>query len=265
MYLMDTFHKSGLNSKLKNRWEFCSYFCESIESYIQGRCVTTFQGVRNQSELFEFQKKLGFVRISIKDTGVFVPKVKELTFLSTAVFDGDRTLEREFNLSSAVKSAKRESALSKVPDTYSFLESIIPFTNAVVVFSDHPEVCIALQELLPNRSAAIFGGTSMKKRQGIVEAFQEGKLDFLFCTIGSMGVGVTLTKASTIVFNDLSYVPADNAQALARVVRIGQKFDVNAWYVEREGIDFRIGDILRRKARDLRNSAGGTRFDGQKW
>lgn len=260
MYLMDLYHKTGLNEKYKNRWYFCERFCNVQYKFVHGREVAEYSGVQNPEELHRYQTKLKFIRISIKDTGAFVPKVLEAFHTSTAVFSGDRTLEREFQLERAVLSEKRESALCKIPDTLELLKELHEVCGAVVVFSDHPEVCVALQRLLPLRSAAIFGGTLMKKRNAIVEAFQAGKIDFLFCTIGSMGVGVTLTAASTIVFNDLSYVPADNQQALARVVRIGQQFNVVAWYVEREGIDSRIGQILRRKAKDLRESAGGKTF-----
>lgn len=260
MYLMDLYHKTGLNEKYKNRWYFCDNFCNVHYKFVHGREVAEYSGVRNPVELHSYQSKLKFIRISIKDTGAFVPKVRDAFCTSMAVFSGDKTLEREFQLERAVLSEKRESALCKIPDTLGLLQDLHEACGPIVVFSDHPEVCIALQRLLPLRSAAIFGGTPMKKRCAIVDAFQAGKIDFLFCTIGSMGVGVTLTAASTIVFNDLSYVPADNQQALARVVRIGQRFDVVAWYVEREGIDARIGQILRRKAQDLRESAGGKSF-----
>jgi|JFJP01.1.fsa_nt_gi SNF2 family DNA or RNA helicase len=260
MYLMDVYHKTGLNEKYKNRWYFCEHFCNVKYKFVHGREVAEYSGVRNPEELHAYQNKLKFIRISIKDTGAFVPKVLEAFHTSTAVFSGDKALETAFQLERAVLSEKRESALCKIPDTLELLKDLHEVCGAIVVFSDHPEVCVTLQRLLPLRSAAIFGGTPMKKRTAIVEAFQAGKIDFLFCTIGSMGVGVTLTASSTIVFNDLSYVPADNQQALARIVRIGQKFNVVAWYVERAGIDSRIGQILRRKAKDLRESAGGKTF-----
>jgi len=261
MYLMDLYHKTGMNLKYKSRHRFCENFCDLQRKFVHGREVIEYSGVRNKQELFAYQKALKFVRISIKDTGSFVPAVHDAFFRSTAVFSGDKALEQAFMLSRPVISEKRESALCKIPDTARLLRDLHEVCGAIVVFSDHPEVVVALQRMFPLRSAAIFGGTSMLKRNALVEAFQAHRLDFLFCTIRSMGVGVTLTAASTIVFSDLSYVPADNKQALARVVRIGQRFDVVCWYVEREGIDFRIGDILRRKAKDLKDSAGGLTFD----
>ena len=62
----------------------------------------------------------------------------------------------------------------------------------------------------------------MSKREESKELFQDGKLDALVCTIGSMCEGHTLTAASNMVFNDLNYVPGTIAQVEKRIHRIGQ-------------------------------------------
>ena len=59
-------------------------------------------------------------------------------------------------------------------------------------------------------------------RQDIVDRFQDGKIKVLVGTIGAMGTGLTLTASRHIIFNDCSWVPANQSQARKRIDRIGQ-------------------------------------------
>lgn len=68
----------------------------------------------------------------------------------------------------------------------------------------------------------ITGDVSAKRRQEIVRDFQDGNLKGVALTIAAGGVGLTLTRASHVIFVDLDWLPANNAQAVDRVRRIGQ-------------------------------------------
>jgi len=69
----------------------------------------------------------------------------------------------------------------------------------------------------------------------------------LAATIGSLSVGVTLTAARHVVFNDLSWVPGDNLQAEKRIHRIGQKNACTAHYIEASETDAYIRKTLEEK------------------
>jgi SWI/SNF-related matrix-associated actin-dependent regulator 1 of chromatin subfamily A len=71
--------------------------------------------------------------------------------------------------------------------------------------------------------AAICGDTPPEERQDIVDRFQRGDLKGVALTIQAGGVGLTLTRASTVLFVDLDWTPGNNWQAEDRVHRIGQK------------------------------------------
>lgn len=109
-------------------------------------------------------------------------------------------------------------AASKIPALLQLVQTYEDASEPVVVFSAHRAPIEALAERQGWRT--IMGGTH--DRQGAVDAFQAGKLAGLGCTIRAAGVGLTLTRASHVIFVDQDWVPAINAQAEDRVCRIGQ-------------------------------------------
>ena len=90
----------------------------------------------------------------------------------------------------------------------------------LVVFSAHRAPVDALGTRDGWRT--ITGSTSTGDRQEAVSRFQTGELKGIALTIQAGGVGITLTRASHVLFVDLDWTPALNAQAEDRVCRIGQ-------------------------------------------
>ncbi len=71
------------------------------------------------------------------------------------------------------------------------------------------------------------------------------------------GVGLTLTAAEVVIMNDLSFVPAEHAQAEDRAYRYGQKSNVLVYYPLYENtIEGAIYDILNRKKEIIRTVMG---------
>lgn len=94
----------------------------------------------------------------------------------------------------------------------------------LVVFSAHKAPVEALGER--DGWTTITGDITDKEERGRrVKAFQSGELKGIALTIGAGGMGLTLTKASTMLFVDLDWRPMQNAQAEDRCVRIGQAAD----------------------------------------
>ena len=67
------------------------------------------------------------------------------------------------------------------------------------------------------------GETPIKKRQKIVEDFQDGKYDLF---ISSIKEGYTLTRSSHVVFGEGLWTPGEMMQFEDRTHRIGQKNSV---------------------------------------
>jgi SWI/SNF-related matrix-associated actin-dependent regulator 1 of chromatin subfamily A len=78
-------------------------------------------------------------------------------------------------------------------------------------------------------------------------------------TIGAGDVGLTLTRALTVLFVDLDWVPANNRQAEDRVCRIGQEAGMVqvVRMVSDHALDRRVMEVLDRKGELERAVVGG--------
>lgn len=83
-----------------------------------------------------------------------------------------------------------------------------------------------LRKQLKINVAFLHGDVHPDERAKHVQEFQDGKLDVLIGTIAVAGVGITLTRADTIIFIEEDWVPANNRQMEDRIYRVGQKNDV---------------------------------------
>ncbi|MEI6890676.1 MAG: DEAD/DEAH box helicase [Pontiella sp.] len=101
----------------------------------------------------------------------------------------------------------------------------------VLVFTQFREITEPLANCLANifgrAGLVLHGGTPVKKRQEMVEAFQhEDGPPFFILSIKAGGTGLNLTAASHVVHFDRWWNPAVENQATDRAFRIGQKKNV---------------------------------------
>jgi SWI/SNF-related matrix-associated actin-dependent regulator 1 of chromatin subfamily A len=86
----------------------------------------------------------------------------------------------------------------------------------------------------------------------LVDDFQAGKIPVLVCSISAAGVGITLTKASDMLFVETDWTPALITQAEDRCHRIGQEKHVICTTLIASGtLDEHIQSVLRKKAQIL--------------
>jgi len=131
--------------------------------------------------------------------------------------------------------ARHEVALAKVPAVIEQINSVLEEEAAVVVFGHHRDVIAKISEAFAGDVGVITGDTPMQDRQDLVDAFQAGKFRVMVGNIQAMGVGLTLTRASTVVFAELDWVPASMSQAEDRCHRIGQESNVLVLHVVLDG------------------------------
>ena len=115
---------------------------------------------------------------------------------------------------------RAELAKSRISALEDLVESFEEANEPVVVFSAHRAPIEAMAKR--HGWAVIMGDTHQSDREDAVQAFQAGMLKGIACTIKAGGVGITLTKASKMIFCDQEWNPALNLQAEDRICRIGQ-------------------------------------------
>lgn len=94
----------------------------------------------------------------------------------------------------------------------------------------------------------IMGGIAQSQRDATKDAFQAGEIDVLIGTIATIREGLTLTRADTCIFVELTWTPTRNDQALRRLHRIGQTRPVTVIrLVTRDSLDQRMVGVLREK------------------
>lgn len=94
----------------------------------------------------------------------------------------------------------------------------------IILFAEHKAMLRVLEKRCKAKWVTVEGSTPIKKRQKFVEQFQEDpKTRMFIANRAAGGTGLTLTAASTLVFTELDWVPANHVQAEDRIHRIGQK------------------------------------------
>jgi len=82
----------------------------------------------------------------------------------------------------------------------------------------------------------IDGDTPNKKRQPIVDKFNsDTRITVCLFTTGAGSEGLTLTGASRVIIHDCHWNPKQDEQAIHRIYRIGQKREVEAYYLVAAG------------------------------
>ena len=137
----------------------------------------------------------------------------------------------------------------KVSQTIELAENILEQGKKVIIFSNFTEPLKRIHEHFGKMSVYLDGSTTKPARQKAVDDFQDNDKVKVFCgNIKAAGVGITLTSAEVVIFNDLSFVPSDHSQAEDRAYRYGQKNSVLVYYPLFENtIEGAIYDILIRK------------------
>ena len=102
-----------------------------------------------------------------------------------------------------------------------------------LVFHHHKVLGDAIEEVLP--CMRIDGSTPQEKRAEYVKDFQEGRVDYACLSMLAAGTGITLTRATNIVFAELYFVPGVLLQAEDRAHRIGLEEPVTITYVIANG------------------------------
>ncbi len=146
--------------------------------------------------------------------------------------------------------AREKLAAAKVKATTELLEGIVEQGGKAIVFSCYDRPVKELAKHFEGRCVLLTGATPASKRQELVDRFQnDDSIRVFVANIIAGGVGLNLTAARHVVFNDLDWVPANHWQAEDRAYRIGQTGTVNVHYLVAGGtIDEFVRSVLEVKS-----------------
>lgn len=220
------------------------------------------------------------LRRTKKEAGLQLPPI----WLTTLALDGDRReildLLRDWpGLEGAIMQAVEQGSLSfldaqhiatlrrlvgeaKAPAYADLLaEELTNGKDKQVILGLHTRAAEMLMSALREKGfdgVSIQGSTSERARMDAVTRFQtDPACRWFYGQLKAAGTGITLTAGAAIDVFESSWAPADNAQGLMRVHRIGQTREVHARFISLSGsIDETVNDVVARKTAAIAQITG---------
>lgn len=161
----------------------------------------------------------------------------------------DREIRRKMRMEALVKFMTLRSLASKgkVKQATDFIKNFLANGNPLIVFCSLKDIVKALQKQFPD-AVRVTGDDNTAEKQAAVDAFQSGEAQLIICSIKAAGVGLTLTASSNVAFVEFPWTYADCCQCEDRAHRIGQKNNVNCYYlIGRSTIDPVLYNIIHKK------------------
>ena len=251
-----------VNSPLTLNWKsYVLRYCKGYQFRVGGRKIWNTSGASNLDELRE-QTKAVVLRRMKTDILDLPEKIISPIWLELKNSFYDDELSEFLRISK--ENRKKESltvtlnrlmklrqliAIEKVDHTCELIDKVLEQGRKVIVFTNFTMSLDMIYEKYGKKAVVLDGRMSKDRRQQSVDRFQnEDKVKIFIGNIKAAGVGITLTAADTVIFNDLSFVPADHSQAEDRAYRYGQKNSVLVYYpVFENTIEMTIYNILQKK------------------
>ena len=118
-----------------------------------------------------------------------------------------------------------------IPRTIGLAKKCIELNHKIVIFCAYDNEIDKFREEFGNMCVYHNGKLTEKKKNEAVEKFQnDDSVKVFIGNIISAGVGLTLTSASVAIFNNFSFVPADNLQCEDRIHRLNQTKPCTVYY-----------------------------------
>jgi SWI/SNF-related matrix-associated actin-dependent regulator of chromatin subfamily A-like protein 1 len=159
---------------------------------------------------------------------------------------------------------QRLAARGKLNAALQWIEDFLASGEPLVVFARHVDVQRAVLERFPS-AAHILGADALAERDQAVRDFQQPDgPQLIVCATRVAAQGITLTRASNVVFLELEWTPAMHDQAEDRTHRIGQRDAVTAWYLlAADSIDETMAQLVEAKRTHISAVTDGRRIDGE--
>jgi SWI/SNF-related matrix-associated actin-dependent regulator 1 of chromatin subfamily A len=261
-----------IESPVAQNWKaYAIRYCQGFQFTAGKRKVWNVMGASNLEELRDRTSKqiLRRLKEDVLDlpdkiiTPVYLRlKSKEYEDLMGEYFDWyDKNPDESSSLTvqfTKLMKVRKVIANEKTKQTIEFVENILEQGKKVIIFTNFTDTLQTIYQHFIKKAVYLDGSCSNSVRQQAVDSFQNDDKTRVFVgNLKAAGVGLTLTAAEVVIMNDLSFVPAEHAQAEDRAYRYGQKSNVLVYYPLFENtIEGAIYDILNRKKQIIRTVMG---------
>ena len=232
-----------VESRVAKNWvSYVRRYCEGYQINKGGRKIWLTHGASNLDELRDRtkQKVLRRLKEEILDlpdkiiTPIFLEidsaeyKKEVGEYLDWANENKNQSLTIQLN---KLMKVRQIIANEKLKNTFELIDQCLEQDKKVIVFTNFTEPLMEIWSKYKKMAVPLYGKMNQEQRQESVDSFQnDPKIKIFVSNIKAGGVGITLTAAEVVIFNDLSFVPSDMSQAEDRAFRIGQKKNVSCLY-----------------------------------
>ena len=261
---MDYFNLLSLvDSPVSKNWmAYAIRYCAGYQFNAGGRKIWNVTGASNLEELRD--RTSGTILRRLKENVLDLPdkiitpvylklKSKDYEDVMGEYYDWyDKNPEESKSLTvqfSKLTKVRQIIAEEKIHQTIEIAENIIEQGKKVIIFCNFTDSLNKIVEHFGKTAVKLDGSMAQHERQYSVDQFQENeKIKVFVGNIRAAGTGITLTAGEAAIFNDLSFLPSDHAQAEDRSYRYGQKNNVLVYYpIFENTIEGIIYDILNNK------------------
>ena len=136
-----------------------------------------------------------------------------------------------------------------VPNTIKMADDFISQGEKVIIATCYDEELNMLKDYYGDKCVVYNGKMNQKQKDAAQKAFMEDPNVMVFIwQVIAAGVGLTLTVANKLIFNNFDYVPGNCRQYQDRIYRIGQTKDVDIYYQIFRGTQYeRMWNTVMRK------------------
>lgn len=159
-------------------------------------------------------------------------------------------VRRDAEALAVLTALRRIGSQHKLPAAVQLLQSLLASEEPVVVFSAFVATAQALHQHFGADAEAVLltGAVPVRQRQGLVDAFQQGRRRLLIATFGTGGLGFTLHRARHVVLIERPWTPGDAEQAEDRCHRIGMAGMLTSHWLQLGQADAFVDSLIADKA-----------------
>lgn len=174
-----------------------------------------------------------------------VPQIKECKDLNNAL----KRMMQLRRVTSCPSSIDPDVECAKLDRMEQLVEECVLNNKSVIIFSNWTTVTDEIVKRLKKyKPSLVTGKVAEADRAEAIERFQKGETKIIIGTMGAMGTGLNLTKASVEIFVDEPWTEAVKSQCEDRAHRIGQKNNITIYnLITKDTLDEQVHSLLKSK------------------